>query len=120
MVLTVTVADMEQPVEAKEGRGDDDPKAESMQMSTAMNKCSRANLTQHSTARKQWRISLWSVQSCRHDRNTFSASPYQPASDRKPPRTERHQYRRGDRQRSPSIKPKLKLASIGLWVRNLR
>lgn len=88
------------------------PKAESMQMSTAMNKCSLANLTQHSTARKQWRISLWSVQSCRHDRNTFSASPYQPASDRKPPRTERHQCRRGNRRRqgSPSIKPKLKTA----------
>lgn len=47
------------------------------------------DLTQHSTALKQWRTSLWSVHSCRHDRNTFSASPYQPASDKKPPTIER-------------------------------
>lgn len=48
------------------------------------------DLTQHSTARKQWRISLWSVHSCRHDRNTFSASPYHPASDKKPPGIKTH------------------------------
>lgn len=48
--------------------------------------CTETDLTQHSTALKQWRTSLWSVHSCRHDRNTFSASPYQPASDKNPPR----------------------------------
>lgn len=43
------------------------------------------HLTQHSTARYQWRTSSCNVHSWRQDRKTFSASPYQPASDKKPP-----------------------------------
>ena len=43
-------------------------------------------LTQHSTARNQWGISSCRVHNWRQDRRTFSASLYQPASERKPPR----------------------------------
>lgn len=50
------------------------------------------HLTQHSTARYQWRTSSCNVHSWRQDRKTFSASPYQPASDKKPPEMEEKYY----------------------------
>lgn len=53
-----------------------------------------AHLTQHSTARNQCKISSWRVHSWRQERKTFSASLYQPASDRNPPAkiSNKHQF----------------------------